>query len=228
GALGQHVARRLVEHGARHLVLTSRSGLPERASWQAEHPEPVRARIAAVQALEAAGAQVTLARADAASEEQMTALLDRLDDPLRGVVHTAGSLDDGLLVGLQRARLAAVLAPKVAGAWLLHQLTRSRPLDFFVLFSSTASVLGSAGQGSYAAANGFLDALALHRRRAELPALSISWGPWAEAGMTDSLDQAHQRRMLAHGLVPMAPALALDAMEHALSGAQGHAMIAAI
>src|SRR3954466_13093097 len=102
--------------------------------------------------------------------------------PLRGVFPAAGTLDDALLRDPGSGRLRAVLAPKIQGAWTLHRLTRERDLDLFVLFSSTASLLGAAGQGSYAAANAFLDALAWHRRGLGLPALSVNWGPWAGVG----------------------------------------------
>ena len=109
--------------------------------------------------------------------------------PLRGVIHTAGLIDDGLLVNLNAERLQYVMGPKVAGGWNLHQLTLNQALDFFVLFSSASSVLGSPGQGNYAAANAFLDALANHRRNLDLPALSINWGPWSYIGMSVHIDQ---------------------------------------
>ena len=113
---------------------------------------------------------------------------------LRGVVHAAGVLDDGVMAEQDWSRAAAVLGPKVAGAWHLHEATVRQPLDFFVLFSSTASVLGTAGQGPYAAANAFLDALA-HRRRAHgLPGLSINWGPWGDVGMAAGVSDREKRR----------------------------------
>ena len=107
--------------------------------------------------------------------------------PLRGIVHAAGVLDDGVVERQTAERLARVLAPKVRGAWHLHVQTAGLPLDFFVCFSSMASLLGSPGQSSYAAANAFLDGLAHHRRAAGLPGLSINWGPWADAGMAAGL-----------------------------------------
>src|SRR5258708_11587520 len=136
--------------------------------------------------MERTGAQVTVAREDVTREEQVAGVLAGIDEsmpPLRGIIHAAGVLDDGLLLNLDRERLAAVMAPKVEGAWNLHALTLNRPLDFFVLFSSVASALGSPGQGSYAAANAFLDALSQHRRTLGLPSLTINWGPWAAVGM---------------------------------------------
>jgi short-subunit dehydrogenase len=121
-----------------------------------------------------------VAACDVSSEQELAALLaDPRSQPLRGVVHAAGVLDDGVVAEQTWARFEKVLAPKLQGAWNLHQLTRHHALDFFVLFSSAASLLGSAGQSNYAAANAFLDSLAQMRRAQGLPALSINWGPWA-------------------------------------------------
>src|SRR4029077_10295715 len=107
--------------------------------------------------------------------------------PIRGVVHAAGVLQDRLLVQLDAAAMTAVFRPKATGTWLLHRLLHDDPLDFFVLFSSAGSVLGQPGQGNYAAANAFLDALAHHRRAQGQPALSINWGAWAGKGFADSV-----------------------------------------
>jgi myxalamid-type polyketide synthase MxaB len=138
--------------------------------------------------------------------------------PLRGIVHAAGVLDDGILEKQTADRFARVMAPKVRGAWELHLQTQTLPLDFFVCFSSLASLLGSAGQGNYAAANAFLDALAHHRRARGLTALSINWGPWADAGMAAHLQsrlQAHGEGMIdpAQGVAMFTRALALDAAQ---------------
>ena len=103
--------------------------------------------------------------------------------PLQGVIHAAGLLDDGILLHQNWGRFERVFAPKVQGAWQLHTLTCHLPLDFFVMFSSTASLMGSPGQGNYAAANSFMDVLAHHRRSLGLPATSINWGGWAEIGL---------------------------------------------
>ncbi len=173
GGLGLAVAGWMVERGARHLVLVGRSA-------------PSAAAEAALERLRGSGAEVTFRRADVAEEAELgavvTALRERMP-PLRGVVHAAGVLDDAPIAELDSGRLARVLAPKVEGAWNLHAATAGEPLDFFVLFSSAVSVLGSPGQGNYAAANTFLDALAHYRRRLGLPAVSIDWGPWAEVGL---------------------------------------------
>ncbi|HTN90264.1 MAG TPA: beta-ketoacyl reductase, partial [Sorangium sp.] len=202
GALGLEVARWMVEGGARHLVLVGRS---------APRPEAE----AAVTALREAGAAVLVLQADASRRGDLARVLDasaRQLPPLRGVIHAAGVLDDGVLLQQDWTRFAGVLAPKVDGGFLLHELTRGMELDLFVLFSSAATLLGSPGQGSYAAANAFLDALAHHRRALGLPALSINWGPWAEVGMAAPL----AARLRAQGIAPFSTADALAALGRAL------------
>ena len=178
GALGLLVARRLAEQGAGHLLLLGRRA-------------PSAEAATAIVEMERLGARVTLVQADISQDGSQKVLSDTLAGlpPLRGVVHAAGVLDDGVLLDLTSARLAAVLGPKAWGAWNLHRWTRQQPLDFFVLFSSAAALLGSPGQANYAAANAFLDALAHHRHALGLPAVSIAWGPWAGSGMAASLDE---------------------------------------
>ncbi|MDH3602014.1 MAG: beta-ketoacyl reductase, partial [Candidatus Tectomicrobia bacterium] len=129
--------------------------------------------------------------------------------PLRGVVHAAGGLDDGVLQQQTWERFARVLAPKVWGAWHLHTLTRDMPLDFFVLFSSAASLLGAPGQGNYAAANAFLDALAHYRRAHGLLGVALNWGAWAEVGMA-AKRIAH---LELHGMGAIAPEQGLCVLE---------------
>jgi acyl transferase domain-containing protein len=170
--LGLLVAEWLVEQGARHLVLMGRQGADETA----------RQSIARMQA---AQAQVVVAQGDVASDADVRAVLETIDQtmpPLRGILHSAGVLDDGALSQQDWSRFATVFAPKVVGTWNLHHLTQHYPLDFFVLFSSAASLVGSTGQGNHAAANAFMDALAFYRRGQGMPALSINWGAWSEIG----------------------------------------------
>ncbi|MFJ6381758.1 type I polyketide synthase [Kitasatospora sp. NPDC092039] len=172
GALGLATAGRLAGLGARCLVLTGRS-LPAGPPREVEE-------------LRAAGVRVELWPADVADLSAATALVERIGrelPPLRGVVHAAGTTDDAPLVDLDRGRFAAVLRPKVQGAQHLHALTADAGLDFLVFYSSLASLTGSAGQANYAAANAFLDGLAEQRRHDGQPALSVNWGPWAEAGL---------------------------------------------
>jgi NADPH:quinone reductase-like Zn-dependent oxidoreductase/SAM-dependent methyltransferase len=172
GGLGLLTAERLVERGARHLVLLGRS-VPSEAA---------RAGIAGLQQL---GATVVVLQADVSVEAEVAGILDQITrtlPPLRGIVHAAGELDDSVLLNQSEKRFARVLAAKVAGAWYLHRLTQAMPLDFFILYSSAAALLGPAGQGNHAAANAFLDALASYRQARGLPGMSINWGAWSEVG----------------------------------------------
>jgi epothilone polyketide synthase D len=178
GGLGLSLASWLVEQGARSLMFVSRRGVHSEAQQRA------------LNQLEKAGARVQTAAIDVSDERALARLLGTLRQehgPLRGVFHLAGVLDDGVLREQRWERFATVLGPKVGGAWALHRLTREDPLDLFVLYSSAASLLGSPGQGNYAAANAFLDALARQRREEGLPGLSINWGPFREVGMAAEL-----------------------------------------
>jgi myxalamid-type polyketide synthase MxaB len=181
GGLGLQAAQLLVEQGARHLVLAGRSA----ASAAAEET---------IERLRSAGGCVQVVQADVANADDVARLIQTCQSqaPLRGILHAAGVLDDGVLLNQTAERFARVMAPKVHGAWHLHAQTLDIQLDFFICFSSMASVLGAAGQSNYAAANAFLDALAHHRRARGLPAMSINWGPWAEVGMAARLSVAGQ------------------------------------
>jgi malonyl CoA-acyl carrier protein transacylase len=172
GGLGLVVARWLVERGAKNLVLVGRS-------------EPSIDVKSQLRELESQGARIVVAKADVADREQMALVLGEIETslaPLRGIIHAAGVLDDGIVLQQNWERFARVLNPKVKGAWNLHQLTQKQPLDFFVLFSSVASLLGSAGQSNHSSANAFLDALAFYRRSQKLPGMSINWGAWSDIG----------------------------------------------
>ena len=201
GGLGLAVARWLVEKGARHVVLLSRGGV-------SFNSEDVAAELAAK------GATVKTIQADVSNESDVARALSEIRNtmpPLRGVIHAAGVLDDRMLLNLDADSFRRVLAPKVLGAWNLHTLTSDLPLDFFVVFSSVASVLGSPGQANYAAANAFLDGLAHDRRSHGLPCLSINWGPWAEVGM--AARASGSRAPASRVMHPLAPAQALAALE---------------
>jgi acyl transferase domain-containing protein len=173
GDLGLECARFLARHGARHLVLVGRRG-------------PITESTAKIAALRDDGVEVVEKALDVSSREQVAGLLveiQRTMPPLRGVVHAAGTLRDGVLANMDWEQFQAVFPGKVSGAWNLHTETAGTDLDFFVLFSSAAALLGAAGQANYAAANAFLDGLAQYRQSAGLPATSIAWGAWSEIGM---------------------------------------------
>jgi acyl transferase domain-containing protein/NADPH:quinone reductase-like Zn-dependent oxidoreductase/nucleoside-diphosphate-sugar epimerase/acyl carrier protein len=205
GGLGLQAARWLVEQGARQIMLMGRTA-------------PSSAAQAEIDQLEQHGAHVIVAQADVSQADQIAAALAKIDPatPLCGVIHAAGALADGVLVQQTDDRFVAVLAAKQAGAWNLHKLTQDQPLDFFVMFSSIASVLGSVGQGNYAAANAYLDALAHTRRAQGLPALSIDWGPWSEVGMAAALSAHDQDRRRAQGLGFLTPAQGTQALAQTL------------
>lgn len=207
GALGLAAARWLVARGARHLYLMGRRGPGDDAE-------------AAIADLRQSGVTVQTAQADVTIIDDLERILTQIDQgttPLRGIIHAAGVLDDGVLLQLDQNRLATVMAPKVAGSWNLHTATAGLPLDFFVCFSSAASVLGSRGQGNYAAANSFLDGLAHYRRQLGLCGLSVNWGPWAEAGMAAELDERATRRMFEQGWEPIATNEGFDTLGELMS-----------
>lgn len=201
GALGLSVARWLSDKGARHLALLSRSGTSAAAE-------------SAIRELKQNGTEVVTLPGDVANKSDVERALSEIQNtmpPIRGVIHAAGVLDDHLFLKLGPENFSRVLAPKVLGAWNLHTLTAELPVDFFVLFSSVASVLGSPGQANYAAANAFLDGLAKNRRAQGLPCLSINWGPWAEIGM--AARASNGRGPASKVMHPLAPAQALALMD---------------
>ncbi|MFD1670263.1 type I polyketide synthase, partial [Streptomyces calvus] len=206
GALGAHVARRLAGRGTPHLLLVSRRG-PD---------APGAAQLA--DELRELGAEVTVTACDTADRDATAALLADVPaaHPLTAVVHTAGVLDDGVLDALTPERFDTVLRAKAHSAALLHEMTRDSGLTDFVLFSSTAGSLGAAGQGNYAAANAYLDALAEHRRDLGLPATAVAWGPWAGTGMAGD-GTGVEDRVRRGGFTPMTAEDALTALDTAVA-----------
>jgi NAD(P)-dependent dehydrogenase (short-subunit alcohol dehydrogenase family) len=222
GALGRQVAAWLAERGAGLVALIARGAAGGDISTPQPDgtPRPGSARGTG-------HCRIVEVRADVADHASLGAALDQVRAhglPLRGIVHAAGSLDDGALLDLTESSLRRVLAPKAVGARLLDVLTVDDPLDWFVMFASAAGVLGSPGQANYAAANAFLDALAHDRRRRGRHALSIDWGPWAETGMAaraaataesqgTTRAQTATQRILRTGTSALEPAEALAELE---------------
>jgi acyl transferase domain-containing protein/aryl carrier-like protein len=200
GALTAH--HLAAEHGAKHLLLTSRRG-----------PKAPRA-AATIAALAELGCEATAVACDVSEREQLEELLATIPaaHPLTAVYHSAVVLDDGVVESLDPARLDAVLAPKADAAWHLHELTADADLSAFVLYSSAAAVLGSPGQGNYAAANAFLEGLAQRRRTAGLAATAIAWGLW-ETELTAGLSEADRERVGRFGLVPIVPERGFELLE---------------
>ncbi|WP_443678167.1 SDR family NAD(P)-dependent oxidoreductase [Nocardia spumae] len=214
GGLGALVARHLVTaHGVRHLLLVSRRG--EAAEGAAE----------LVSELSESGAVVRVSACDVGDREALRGLLESIpaDRPLTGIVHAAGVLDDSTIAGLTAGQLRRVFGAKAEAAGHLHELTRDRELSAFVLFSSVAATIGSAGQGNYAAANAFLDALAQRRRADGLPATSVAWGPWSSAsGMTGGLDRSAVARWERLGLYSLGHDDGLRLFDAALDHGAAH------
>jgi len=204
GGLGLAVGGWLVSQGARSVVLVGRS-------------EPSAGALEEIGTMRAAGAEVACVQADVADVSRMREVIEEIGQEgkeLRGIIHAAGVLDDGVLMGQKWARFERVMRGKVMGAWNLAELTRGKELDFFVMFSSAASLLGSPGQGNYAAANAYLDGLAAARERRGEVGLSINWGAWGEVGLA-----AHEhvaRNIASRGMQSMKPAEAVAAMWHVM------------
>ncbi len=216
--IGLAVAERMLERGARHLVLLSRTVLPPRAMWRAlDSGEAGYDVVQAVLRLESLGADVLVLTADIGAGG-LRELLARYDaearPPIRGVVHSAGLIEDHLIARMDAEAFARATRPKIRGAWLLHDAFSDRALDFFVLFSSGTSLLGTFGQANYAAGNAFLDALAHVRRQRGLPATVINWGVWGSVGIVAR--RGHEALLAQNGLIEIEPSAGLDALEYVI------------
>ena len=193
GGLGLETARWMAREGARNLVLVGRHA-------------PDAAISTVLQELRRNGVRVAVEKCDVSKETEVAAMLQRISESvpqLRGIVHAAGVLDDGIIEQQTWSRFENVMAAKVDGAWNLHRHTLSVDLDFFAFFSAAATLIGSPGQASYAAANAFMDALAHHRKSKGLPAVSINWGAWAETGMAARLAAKNAQRWADRGFRPI-------------------------
>ena len=201
GGLGRLITKRLIERGARNLVLMGRRG--------------AKGNEAYIRELTESGITVQAATGDVAVESDVHRIIQGINaslPELRGVVHAAGILDDGVITQQTPQRFAKIMAPKVLGSWNLHQATLDKELDFFACFSSIASLVGSPGQSNYAAGNAFMDMLAHIRHSIGLPAISINWGPWAGEGMA----AAQLQRLATKGLEAVEPDRGLLAFEQLL------------
>lgn len=204
---GLVTARWLAEKGARHLVLASRRG---------PVTEEAQAGIAALEAL---GVQVKAVSCDITDRAALTALLDDIKatlPPLRGIVHAAMVIDDGLLRNMDKASLQRVYAPKILGAYHLDELSRSLPLDFFLVYSSATTLFGNPGQGNYVAANNFLEALMASRRQQGLPGLAVCWGAIDDVGFLARNEQVKEALQSRMGGTALRSAVALEVLEQLL------------
>lgn len=206
GMLGRSIVRWLIGKGAKHLVLTGRSASAHAAQQMKADAEK-------------AGATISIVAADLGSKKDVSRLMQTIDSnfpPLKGVVHSAGVLDDGILALLDWNRFSRVFEPKVYGSWLLHEHTKSLELDFFIVQSSILSLLGSAGQANYTAANAFLDALTSHRRGAGLPAAAINWSAWSGGGLATASGPRGEAMWSSLGVQFISPDLAMQAFDEAM------------
>lgn len=214
GALGGHFARWFAQHGARHIVLASRRGRDALTAAELEAD------------LQAFGADVTFVACDVSNRSDLARLIDEIPagQPITTIIHAAGLLEEQQILSLSREQLAEALDAKARSALHLHELTENQPISAFVLCSSLAGTLGASGQGAYAAANAYLDALAEHRRSRGLPATSIAWGPWAGAGMAETL----HGNLREQGLHSLDTDAGLSALQDALSRDPGCLAVADI
>ncbi|MDJ1172323.1 type I polyketide synthase [Roseofilum sp. BLCC_M154] len=215
GALGLNIAQWLVEKGCQHLVLISRSQPSDQAQLR-------------IESLRKQGVEVVVTQADVSVQQDMEKAFKQVQEtmpPLKGVIHAAGVIGSDLIQELEFSQLEAILRPKVVGGWVLHQLTEKLDLDFFVNFSSIASVWGSKGQAHYAAANHFLDGLTDYRQSLGLPTYSINWGPWSGGGMAAGEAMNWLNQM---GVKPLEPEKAIAALEKVLASDRPQTVVADI
>ncbi len=220
GGIGLELAKWLVKNGARRIILLGRSKLPIRKKWNqvpANDHKTIN-RIQTILELEDSGASIHLASVNIANKRALFSFFNKFKSeqwpPIIGVIHAAGILHDCALSNLTVDLLDEVTKPKITGTFLLHQALKNCPLDFFVLFSSISSILGSSGQANHAAANSFLDCFSFFRKTLDLPCQSINWGPWGETGVVSHLDRTH---FLNRGIEPLSTEEGLKSLEKIVS-----------
>ncbi|MBF0100076.1 MAG: SDR family NAD(P)-dependent oxidoreductase [Desulfobacterales bacterium] len=207
GALGLHVAQWLVKQGARYIILLGRKAPSDTAKKQ-------------IEIMEQAGTTIRSILADVGNKEEISGVFQNIHDQmpeLRGIIHAAGVIDDAVLLRQDANRFKNVIHPKIYGTWNLHVLSQNIPLDFFIMFSSTAALLGSPGQSNYGAANAFMDALARYRRSIGIPATSIQWNAWADSGMAAEVHKHHQVKRTEQGIRDITPDQGMLILEKLLS-----------
>ncbi len=226
GELGRKVATWAVERGARRLVIVGRTGLPDRSLWDSLSPESDEGgRVRAIRTLERMGAKINVEAVDVCDTEQMTGLFATFNPgELKGIIHLAATLDGSMIQNMSRESLISVLGPKTKGTWILHRLSENLSLDFFVAFSSWASVLGARRLGHYTAANHFLDAFAYYRTSRGLPAVTMNWASWDQMHASSDIQQEYARG----GLRPMRSDLALTALGQGITGNDPQLIVAAV
>ncbi|MEO8666284.1 MAG: SDR family NAD(P)-dependent oxidoreductase, partial [Ignavibacteria bacterium] len=205
GGLGILTAKWLADKGAKHLALLGRR-------------DDTRAIKQYLEELKLQDVDVNIYKADVTKKEELEKIIKEISNgkfPLKGIIHSAGVLDDGVLINQSKDKFEKVMAPKVLGAWNLHELTKKMKLDLFIMYSSVASLLGSAGQANHSAANSFLDSLAHYRRHKGLPALSINWGVWSEIGSAAAKGADKQEKISGIGVIT--PQLGIRALDTAVT-----------
>ena len=228
GALGLQVANWLIEEGAKNLILLGRS-------------QPTKHAQQEINKLEQQGVNINIIQADITDYDAVADIFSTENQeknqispsphlpislpPIKGIIHAAGRLDDGLLKTLSWERFQAVLQPKITGTWNLHLATQKQSLDWFVCFSSIVSVFGAAGQSNYAVANAFMDNLMSYRRNLGLPGLSINWSIWDEVGMASRMTSQQQERLSQQGLSAIAPQQGLKVLKQLLQQQASQAII---
>jgi len=230
GGLGLEIARWMVRHGARRVMLMGRTLLPPRSEWGKVRPEDPRSRaVSTIRELEGIGATIQTAAVDVGDAKGLQRFFQSYEDeggpPIRGLVHAAGAMRHALVSQATADDFRISFQAKVDGTWLLHQALRRAPLDFFVLFSSASAVLSSPRLGPYAASNAFLDGVAEYRSKEGLPSLSVNWGIWTGVGMAARSDEPVARTLAERGMAGMNVEQGLACLGRLMAGSSGQVCV---